>query len=94
VMKGISCPTQPPAATGDDFPRKALQEQITGTITVQATVNPDGSVSGPRIVRQSGMSSAQARMFQSFMFSHISRYKCGQRDSPGAVEVEYVWKLE
>jgi hypothetical protein len=66
---------------------------VQGTIVVRATVNTDGSVSNPSIHRTSGMSSTQARMFQSAIFSNVTGYKCGQQEGPVTVEVEYVFKV-
>jgi protein TonB len=90
VIQGVSCPVQPGKP---EYPRKALQDQVQGTIVVRATVNTDGSVSNPSIHRTSGMSGTQARMFQSAIFSNITGYKCGAQESPVTVEVEYVFKV-
>ncbi|MFC3146085.1 energy transducer TonB, partial [Piscinibacterium candidicorallinum] len=90
VIRGTgNCSAVPPKP---EYPRKALQESVQGTIVIRAQVGANGRLGSPVIHSVSGMSQLQARMFQSVLFSNVAGYACA--GEPGQVyEIPFDFKL-
>lgn len=76
-----AAPTRPApeilSAPAPSYPREALRSGVTGEVTVEFTVQPDGSVSDPRVV-----SSTPSRTFDREAINAVRRWQFASVDEP------------
>jgi len=84
VNKGIECPTR----VRPDYPRRALQEDITGMVVAHLYVGRNGDVTEVKII-----SSTPRRVFDSAVTHAARQYKCAKNDENYILEVEFVFNL-
>jgi len=72
-----------------DYPRRALQEGISGMVVAHLHVGRNGDVNEVRII-----SSNPRRVFDSAVVHAARQYKCGKNDQDYVLEVEFVFNLK